>query len=163
MQIQSITASHWPDIKRIYLEGIKTGQATFETKEANWEIWDIAHHDFCRFVAVEDEEVLGWAAISPTSKREVYKGVAEVSIYIGEGIRGKGIGKKLFTHLIVESEKKGIWTLQSSLFPENIASVNLHYKLGFQEVGVRKKVAQHYGIWRDTLIMEKRSKLEKFN
>ena len=144
------------------LEGIKTGQATFETKSVSWERWDKVHHDFCRFVMEDSGETLGWVAISPVSSRDVYRGVAEVSIYIGENARGKGIGKKLFRRLVEESEKKGIWTLQSSLFPENIASVNLHYQMGFREVGIRKRIAQHYGVWRDTLIMERRSTLEEY-
>ena len=162
MEIIPLLPEHWAEVEKIYLEGIETGQATFETRSPIWDAWDQNHHTFCRFVAIEDNKVIGWAALSPVSKRAVYRGVAEVSIYIGKDVRGKGIGKKLFSHLVEESEKAGIWTLQSALFPENIPSVNLHYQMGFREVGIRKRIAQHYGVWRDTLFMERRSKLEEF-
>ena len=162
MEIKPLLPEHWPSVKSIYLEGIQTKQATFETEVPEWDSWNQNHHAFCRFVALEEGIVEGWVAISPVSKRAVYQGVAEVSIYIGKNVRGKGIGKKLFRHMIEESEKEGIWTLQSSLYPENIPSVNLHYQMGFREVGIRKRVARQYGVWRDTLIMERRSKLEKF-
>jgi L-amino acid N-acyltransferase YncA len=144
-------------VLEIYAYGIKTRLATFETRVPTWEEWDAKHHTFCRFVFDDEGTIAGWAALLPTSKRDCYKGVAETSIYIDEHYLGRGIGSLLMERLIKDSEKQGIWTLTSSIFPENTASHKLHLKHGFREVGVRKKIAKLDGIWRDTLILERRS------
>ena len=144
-------------VLEIYDYGLSTRNATFETRLPSWEEWDRNHHRHSRFVYVDQGKILGWAALSPTSKRKVYEGVAEVSVYIAKGASGKGIGTLLLNELIDSSEKNGIWTLHSSLFPENKASVRLHEKCGFRQVGLRKKIAKLDDEWRDTLIMERRS------
>lgn len=150
-------ASDWEQVRAIYLEGIRSGHATFETDAPSWEKWDEGHHQFARLVMREGETILGWAALSPVSKRHVYRGVAEVTVYVSETARGKGIGRVLLEALIEESEKNGIWTLQASIFPENIASVQLHRRCGFREVGRRERIATLNGVWRDTLLFERRS------
>lgn len=150
-------ASDWEQVRAIYLEGIRSGHATFETDAPSWEMWDEGHHQFARLVMREGETILGWAALSPVSKRHVYRGVAEVTVYVSETARGKGIGRVLLEALIEESEKNGIWTLQASIFPENIASVQLHRRCGFREVGRRERIATLNGVWRDTLLFERRS------
>ena len=139
--------------------GLATGQATFETRVPTWADWDANHLAICRLAARVDDLVVGWAALSPAAKRQVYAGVAEVSIYIHENYRGMGIGEQLMTRLIELSEQNRIWTLQSSTFPENAASVALHKKCGFRLVGRRQKIARHMGVWRDTVILERRSKV----
>lgn len=159
MQIVTLKHEHWPDVKRIYEEGINTGNATFETEAPSWEEWDKKHHDICRFAAVDGGEVLGWAALIPTSVRKVYAGVMEVSIYIGEKHRGKGVGKALMEVLIMESEKNNIWSLLSVLFPENTASIKLHEKFGFRIVGIREKMGKMGDTWRDNVMMERRSRI----
>ena len=136
-----------------------TGNATFETEAPSWEEWDKKHLDTCRFVAVEDGMVTGWIALIPTSTRKVYLGIMEVSIYIHEDHRGKGVGKKLFDVLIPESEKNGIWSLLSVLFPENTASIKLHEKVGFKVIGIREKMGKMGDVWRDNVMMERRSKV----
>jgi len=143
----------------IYEAGIATRNATFETRVPSWEVWDQKHHPFCRFVYLQDHKVSGWVAISPVSNRDCYRGVAEISIYVDTHSLGRGIGSALMAHVIPESEKHGIWSLYASMFPENMMSQKLHLRYGFREVGVRKKIAQLDGIWRDTLIMERRSTL----
>ncbi|RNI24095.1 GNAT family N-acetyltransferase [Rufibacter latericius] len=157
MPIAPLLPSHWVDVKRIYLEGIATGQATFQTEAPSWEDWDKGHLNSCRFVALEGEEVCGWVALSPVSSRCVYAGVAEVSVYVGQGFRGKGIGEKLLKHLITEAENNGIWTIQAGIFPENVASVKLHEKNGFRIVGLRERLAKHHGVWRSVYFLERRS------
>lgn len=159
MQIIPLTEIHWPDVQRIYLEGIATGNATFQTEAPAWEVWNANHASECRFVAIENETVLGWIAISKVSQRQVYSGVAEVSVYIGKDFQGKGVGKVLFIKLIEESEKEGYWTLQSGIFPENTGSLVLHKKMGFREIGYREKVGKLHGKWRNTILMERRSKV----
>jgi len=149
----------YEQVVQIYAEGLETGTATFETKIPNWEAWDASHHNFGRIAILENEKMLGWATLSAVSKRAVYAGVAEVSIYVAQDSRGKGVGKKLLTALILESEKNNIWTLQAGIFKENIASINLHLKCGFRKIGFREKVASRNGIWYDNVIMERRSKL----
>jgi L-amino acid N-acyltransferase YncA len=148
----------WEFVRAIYLEGIATGQATFETEAPDWECWDAGHLPQCRFVARNGDRVLGWAALSPVSGREVYAGVAEVSVYIAASARGRGVGGALMRALIEASERHGVWTLQSSIFPENLASVALHLKHGFHEVGRRERIARHHGVWRDTVVLERRSR-----
>jgi phosphinothricin acetyltransferase len=155
--IDQMTASDWDHVCAIYLEGIRSGHATFETSPPSWEKWDEGHHGFARLVLRDGEAILGWAALSPVSKRHVYRGVAEVTVYVGESARGQGIGRSLLEALIEQSEKNGIWMLQASIFPENVASVQLHRRCGFREVGRRERIAMLKGVWRDTLLFERRS------
>jgi L-amino acid N-acyltransferase YncA len=155
--IDEMRPEDWQQVRSIYLEGIATGNATFETNAPQWEHWNQTHRQFARLVVRDGETILGWAALSPVSARAVYAGVAEVSLYVSAGQRGKGIGRLLLTHLIEESEKKGIWTLQAGIFPENMASIVLHQKCGFREVGRREKLGKLNGIWRDVMILERRS------
>jgi L-amino acid N-acyltransferase YncA len=148
---------HWPAVREIYAEGIATGNATFETAVPDWSQWDAVHAEHCRLIARDGEEIVGWAALSPVSRREVYAGVAEVSIYVAEKSRAKGIGRGLLERLIEQSEKHGIWTLQAGIFPENVASVAIHKFCGFREVGLRRRLGQLAGVWRDVLLLERRS------
>lgn len=157
--IDSMRPSDWEFVREIYLEGIATGQATFETEAPDWERWDASHWPHCRLVARNGDSVLGWAALSPVSKREVYAGVAEVSVYVSAAARGRGVGGALMRALIEASERHGVWTLQSSVFPENQASIGLHLKHGFRELGRRERVARLHGVWRDTVLLERRSRL----
>ena len=156
--VDELKSSDWEQVRSIYLQGIKAGNSTFETDAPSWELWDAAHHTFARLVARDGNEVLGWAALSPVSKRTVYRGVAEVTVYIAESARGQGIGRVLLEALIAESERNGIWTLQASIFPENTASAQLHLRCGFREVGRRERIAMLNGVWRDTLLLERRTK-----
>jgi phosphinothricin acetyltransferase len=157
MTITNLTERHWPEVRAIYESGIATGNATFQTEAPGWEDWDKGHVKTCRLVALESDRVLGWAALSPVSGRCVYAGVAEVSVYIHPEARGKGIGQKLLSALIEESEQNNFWTLQAGIFPENTSSVSIHEKLGFRQVGRREKIGQMKGVWRDTLLLERRS------
>jgi phosphinothricin acetyltransferase len=152
-------SSDWEQVRSIYLEGVHEGNSTFETEAPSWEAWDDAHHQSPRLVMRSADKILGWAALSPVSKRHVYRGVAEVTVYVTESARGKGVGRALLGRLIEESEQAGIWTLQASIFPENVASVELHLKCGFREVGKRERIARLKGVWRDTILFERRSKL----
>lgn len=152
-------ASDWPSISEIYLQGIATGFATFETDAPTYEAWDNAHLTSCRIVVCENEKVLGWAALSPVSSRCVYGGVAEVSVYVGGENRGKGVGRLLMEKLIEESEAEGLWTIQSGIFPENEASIELHKKVGFRYIGTRERVGKLHGVWKDNLLFERRSKI----
>ena len=155
--VEKMLTRHWEEVRAIYLEGLATGDATFETEAPAWERWDASHHTFCRFVALEGARVAGWAALSPASRRKVYEGVAEVSVYVGEGFRGRGLGRLLLEALVRESESEGIWTLQASIFPENVASIALHRACGFREVGRREHIGRLRGRWRDTILLERRS------
>ena len=155
--IDEMTSGDWEQVRSIYLEGIREGNSTFETEAPSWERWDEAHLQFARLVAREGNKILGWAALSPVSKRSVYRGVAELTVYVTESARGRGIGGALLTALIRESERNGIWTLQASIFPENIPSAKLHLRFGFREVGRRERIATLNGVWRDTLLLERRS------
>ncbi|AMM51517.1 phosphinothricin acetyltransferase [Rufibacter sp. DG15C] len=157
MVIEDMLPQHWAEVKQIYLDGIATGQATFNTDAPSWEEWDKAHLTTCRFVALDGDKVCGWAALTPVSSRCVYGGVAEESVYIAQDCRGMGLGLQLLSHLITESEKAGFWTLQAGIFPENEASVKLHEKVGFRIVGTRQRLAKHYGVWRDVYLLERRS------
>jgi L-amino acid N-acyltransferase YncA len=155
--IDQMKAGDWEQVRSIYLEGIKAGNSTFETDAPAWERWDQEHLQFARLVVRDGERVLGWAALAPVSKRNVYRGVAEVTVYVSESARGVGVGRALLERLIEESERNGIWTLQASIFPENTASVKLHLRCGFREVGRRERIAMLNGVWRDTLLFERRS------
>ncbi len=157
IEIDQMHASDWEDVRQIYLEGIKTGNATFQQETPSWEEWDKSHVSQCRFVARSESAVIGWAALSPTSSRCVYAGVAEVSIYVGQNHRGSGMGSRLLKRLIEASEQHGFWTLQSGIFPENQDSLKLHKRLGFREIGRREHIGQMNGIWRDVLLLERRS------
>jgi len=149
-------AKDWEQVREIYLEGIRSGNSTFETDAPAWEKWNENHLEFARLVMRDGEAVLGWAALSPVSKRDAYRGVAEVTVYVTESARGKGIGRALLAALIAESEKNAIWTVQASIFPENTASVELHLRCGFREVGRRERIAMLRGVWRDTILFERR-------
>jgi L-amino acid N-acyltransferase YncA len=151
--------THWEAVKIIYEKGIATGDATFQTSApASWELWGGGHLPHSRFVANVNDQVVGWVALSPTSSRECYRGVCEVSIYVDPDFSGRGIGKLLMQAVVRSSEANGVWTLYSSTFPENRASIALQKKFGFREVGYREKIAQQNGIWRDTVLLERRSK-----
>jgi phosphinothricin acetyltransferase len=161
--IDSMMTLDWEFVRAIYLEGIATGQATFETEAPDWERWDAGHLPLCRLVARNGDGVLGWAALSPVSRREVYAGVAEVSVYVAVSARGFGVGGALMRALIEAAERHSVWTLQSSIFPENLASLALHLKHGFREVGRRERIARHHGVWRDTVVLERRSRVVGVN
>jgi L-amino acid N-acyltransferase YncA len=166
--------NHWPTVQEIYREGIATGNATFETEVPDWEKWDAGHRKDCRLIALErieldDEDegivslpmqqltVLGWAALSLVSARRVYRGVAEVSVYVAAAARGGGVGRALLQTLVQEAEVNGIWTLQAGIFPENKASIALHQSCGFRKVGLRQRIGKLGDTWRDVLLLERRS------
>ena len=155
--IAKMEAGDWTSVRNIYLEGILTGQATFETEAPGWEGWDSGHLPACRLVARAGEALAGWAALSPVSSRRVYAGVAETSVYVSESFRGSGVGSNLLRALIVCSEQNGIWTLQAGILPENDASLALHKKCGFREVGRRERIGKLSGAWRDVILLERRS------
>lgn len=147
----------WDAVCSIYLEGIATGNATFEQSAPEWQAWDQGHLPSCRLVARVASEVLGWTALSPVSRRQVYAGVAELSIYVAERSRGRGIGAALLKALIEMSEREGIWTLQSGIFPENTSSLELCWRFGFRIVGTRERIGNMAGRWRDVVLLERRS------
>jgi L-amino acid N-acyltransferase YncA len=149
--------SDWEQVRAIYLEGIATGNATFETDAPDWPAWDAGHLPRCRLVARSDNSVLGWASLGPVSARPAYAGVAEVSVYVGASARAKGIGRALLLRLIEESERNGIWTLQAGILAENRASIQLHKGCGFREVGRREKIGKLGRAWRDCVLLERRS------
>lgn len=154
-----MSEAHWPAVAQIYKQGVNTGFATFEKEIPTYEQWNKNHITNCRLVAIGNDKILGWAALSPVSGRCVYGGVAEVSIYIAETARGLGIGYLLMEELITSSEKEGFWTLQSGIFPENKASIKLHEKAGFRFLGRRERVGQLDGVWKDNVLFERRSKI----
>lgn len=149
----------WALVRQIYLEGIATGNATFETEAPSWDRWDNGHLQNCRLVASSGGEVLGWAALSPVSSRRVYAGVTEVSVYVGSATQGRSMGRALLSALIESAEATGIWTLQAGIFPENIASIHLHKSLGFREVGRREKIGKMGDCWRNVMLLERRSQI----
>ena len=157
--IDNMQQSDWEQVRSIYLDGIATGHATFETSAPDWAKWNADHLAEPRLVYREGEKICGWAALSPVSGRCVYAGVAEVSVYVAQDHRGRGVGRALLTTLIERSEQAGIWTLQAGVFPENRASIELHIKCGFRQVGVREKLGQMAGVWRDVVLLERRSKV----
>jgi phosphinothricin acetyltransferase len=144
-------------MRAVFLEGVATGQATFETGAPEYREWDAAHLAEPRLVAADAEGLAGWAALSPVSRRTCYTGVAEVSVYVAARCRGRGVGTRLLTELVAVSERLGLWTLQAVVFPENPASVRLHEACGFRLVGRRERIARLGGVWRDTLLLERRS------
>jgi phosphinothricin acetyltransferase len=161
--IEAMQPGDWPVVRSIYLEGIATGHATFETEAPSWQDWDDSHCHFGRLVARERDQIVGWAALSPVSRRKVYSGVAEVSVYVKGDSRGQGVGRALLEKLICESEQNGIWTLQASVFPENAATIGLHRACGFREVGRRERIGKLKGKWRDTLLLERRSQVARID
>jgi len=156
-EIATLESSDWDEVRSIYLEGIRTGQATFETEAPDWQKWDASHLRSCRLVARVGRVIVGWAALSLVSSRAVYRGVAEVSVYVGENFRGKGLGLLLLGALIECSEAHGVWTLQAGILAENESSLALHRKCGFREVGRRERIGQLNGVWRDVVLLERRS------
>ena len=148
---------HWPEVARIYAEGIATGNATFETEVPSWDDWDAAHLGEHRLVALRDGALVGWVAVSAVSDRCVYAGVVEHSVYVAARERGQGIGAMLLERLIASTEAAGIWTIQTGIFPENEASLRLHERVGFRLVGRRERLGKHNGAWRDVLMLERRS------
>jgi L-amino acid N-acyltransferase YncA len=157
--VEAMKDEDWAAVGSIYLQGIATANATFETKAPEWERWNKSHMDICRLVARSEERVAGWAALSAVSDRKVYSGVCEISIYVKDSSRGKGMGKALLAALIRESECNGIWTLQAMVFPENAASVALLKNFGFRQVGYRERIGRMKGIWRNVVLWERRSQL----
>jgi len=148
---------HWPRVRAIYVEGIATGNATFETEPPGWAKWDAGHLGHSRVVALAGDEVLGWGGLSPVSGRCVYAGVAEVSVYVATEARGRGVGRSLLQALIQSSEDMGLWTLQAGVFPENRASLAIHEAAGFRVVGTRERIGRLDGVWRDVVLLERRS------
>jgi L-amino acid N-acyltransferase YncA len=157
--IRNFTQSDFESVKEIYQQGIDTGDATFETQAKEWDEWNNSMLQVCRLVAVENERVVGWAALSPVSNRCVYAGVAEVSVYVASKARGKGVGQTLLAKLVEESEKEGFWTLQAGIFPENENSIALHQKNGFRILGLHEKLGKMGERWRDVVLLERRSKV----
>jgi phosphinothricin acetyltransferase len=158
MIIRQFDKHDFAAVKEIYQQGIDTREATFENMAPNWEIWDVKFSKDCRIVAMEGDAIVGWAALSAASSRAVYVGVCEVSVYVRDDKRGKGIGKKLLLELINLSEENNVWTLQASIFPENLASRKLHAYAGFREVGFREKIGKMDDLWRNTILVERRSR-----
>lgn len=159
VNIRKFEKSDFPAVNGIYQQGIDTGNATFQQTSKSWQEWDSSMLDSCRLVAIENNQIVGWAGLSPISSRDVYSGVAEVSVYVADNARRTGLGQKLLSHLIIESERNNIWMLQAGIFPENIGSIALHKKNGFRELGVREKLGQMKGVWRNVVLLERRSKI----
>lgn len=161
--VEELQAGDWEAVRAIYRQGIATGNATFETDAPTWSEWDASHRRDCRLVARAEGRVVGWAALSPVSGRCVYAGVivivgeADESVYVAASARGQGVGKALLRALVLASERAGVWTLQGGIFPENVASIALHEVCGFRRVGVRERIGQVGGVWRDVVLMERRS------
>jgi phosphinothricin acetyltransferase len=157
VSLRDLRPDDWPAVRAIYEEGIRGGDATFETEPPSWEQWDAAHPEL-RLVAERDGAVVGWAALSPASARRCYRGVGEVSVYVAEAARGNGFGRALLLALVERSEQAGYWTLAAGVFPENEASIRLHEACGFREVGVRERLGRLHGVWRDVVLLERRSR-----
>ena len=158
-RIEAMVAGDWPEVSAIYMEGIATGLATFETSVPSWERWNEAHLEVGRLVARAEGKAIGWAALNPTSQRKVYSGVIDESIYIAASARGMGVGKTLLQALIQESEQAEIWSLQAGIFRENKASLTLHLVCGFREIGYQERKGCLNGVWHDVILMERRSKI----
>jgi L-amino acid N-acyltransferase YncA len=159
IEIRAMTPADWPAVEAIYAAGIATGDATFETAPPPWQEFDAGRLANHRLVAVEEGELVGWATLSPTSSRACYAGVVEHSVYVAQAARGRRVGRALMEELIAGADAAGLWTIQTSIFPENAASVALHERVGFRVVGRRERIAQLDGVWRDTLLLERRSPL----
>jgi phosphinothricin acetyltransferase len=159
VEIRPMQKEDWSSVASIYRQGIETGNATFQKEMPEWEVWDSSHLKKCRIIACAGKEVIGWAALTPVSGRCVYSGVAEVSVYVSDDYKGLRVGTKLLMSLISESEIEGFWTLQAGIFPENAASLKLHERLGFRKVGIREKIGQMDNKWRDTVLLERRSRI----
>jgi phosphinothricin acetyltransferase len=157
--VRDLRPGDWPEVARIYAEGIATGNATFETEVPSWEAWDDSHLTDRRLVAEDAGQVVGWIALAPVSRRPCYAGVAEISVYVAESARGEGVGSKLLAAVAESAESGGIWTLQTSVFPENEASLALLRRFGFRVVGTRERIGQLRGVWRDTVLVERRSEV----
>jgi phosphinothricin acetyltransferase len=157
--VRDLRPDDWPEVARIYREGIETGNATFETEVPTWEAWDAAHLGEHRFVAEDEGRVLGWIALVPVSRRSCYAGVAEISVYVAEDARGNGVGTKLLAAAVDSAERGGLWTLQTSVFPENEPSLTLLRRFGFRTVGTRERIGRLHGVWRDTVLVERRSEV----
>jgi L-amino acid N-acyltransferase YncA len=157
MHIEPMTDRHTDAVLRIYQAGINEGNATFETSAPSWRAFTATRLPAHRYVATEHDAVLGWVAASAVSDRCVYNGVVEDSVYVSPHARGLGIGRQLLETLIASTEAAGIWTIQSSIFPENTASLALHHATGFRDVGIRERIGQHHGRWRNTIFIERRS------
>lgn len=157
VEIRAFRPEDWKAVRAIYAEGISTGNATFETEPPTFERWDAAHLPHLRFVATRGSEIIGWIALSPVSDRCAYAGVGEHSIYVAEHARGRGIGRMLLQSLTAGADASGIWTIQTGIFPENVASVQLHLQCGFRVVGTRERLGQLNGRWRDVLLLERRT------
>ncbi len=163
LTIRQFEKSDFPSVKKIYQEGIDTGHATFQTKAKKWKEWDESILQECRLVAVENNSVIGWAGLSSVSNRCVYTGIAEVTVYVANESAGKGVGKRLLGELVSASEQAGYWTLQAGIFPENKGSIAIHEKNGFRILGVREKLGKMGDVWRDILLMERRSSVVGIN
>jgi len=159
MEVRGLRSEDWPEVARIYREGIETGNATFETEVPSWEEWDAGHLRSCRFAAERDGQVVGWIALAPVSRRPCYEGVAEISVYVAESARGEGVGSELLAAVVESAERDGIWTLQTSVFPENEPSLALLRRFGFRTVGTRERIGRLHGVWRDTVLVERRSEV----
>ena len=158
MTIRGLRPDDWPAVRTIYEQGIRSGDATFETETPSWERWDATHPEL-RLVAERDGSVAGWAALSPASARHCYRGVGEVSVYVAEEARGAGLGRTLLGELVERSEQAGYWTLTAGVFPENEASLALHVKCGFRVVGTQEKLGKLDDVWRDVVVLERRSEV----
>ena len=158
--MRDLRPDDWPEVSRIYAEGIATGNATFETEVPAWEAWDAAHLPEPRFVAEREGRVVGWIALSPVSSRCCYAGVAEISAYVGEEARGQGVGGELLAAAIQSSERGGIWTLQTGVFPESAPSLALLRRFGFRELGTQERIGRLHGVWRDVVLLERRSEAD---
>ena len=154
MLVRPFDPRDYPAVAAVFAEGIATGRATFETAVPSWEEWDAAHLHEHRFVAEEDGDVVGWVAVVPYSRRAVYRGVGEESVYVAERARGRGVGKALLDAVIASARAGGLWTLQAGVFPDNVASLELHRRAGFREVGVRERIGRLDGVWRDVVLLE---------
>jgi phosphinothricin acetyltransferase len=159
MQVRDLRPGDWPEVARIFEEGIATGNATFETEVPSWEAWDAAHLPEHRLVAEREGRVAGWVALVPVSPRRCYAGVAEISAYVGEEARGRGIGAELLAAVIESSERDSIWTLQTGVFPENAPSLALLRRFGFRELGTQERIGRLHGVWRDVVLLERRSEV----
>jgi phosphinothricin acetyltransferase len=157
LELRPLDPGDWPAVEEIYWDGIRAGLATLEAESPTWEAWDAGHLADLRLVAQVWDEVVGWAALAPVSARRAYRGVAEASVYVARPWRGQGVGRRLVERLVADSERAGIWTVQTSIFPENRPSLALFSRCGFRVVGLRERIGKRDGLWRDTVLLERRS------